>query len=356
MGKIRVAIAGVGNAASALVQGLKFYSSLEQNNPYSGLMHLTIGPYHVSDIEIVAAFDISREKVGKDISEAIFAPPNNTLKFASPPNLGVPVLRGPTLDGLGVFSAPVIKESEEKPVNVAEELKNVNAEVLVSLVPSGAIKATEFYAQAALDAGCAFINGTPAPITNEERWSNLFKERGLPLAGDDIQSQIGSTILHKEIMRLLVHRKVKIDETYVLDVGGGAESLNAVERDRNILKRKIKSRSIASLIPYEVPIVSGSSDFVDFLLNQRTSYFWIAGKYFGGAPIKIDIMITTWDGPNGAGILVDVIRGTKVAMDRTLAGPLISVSAYGFKNPPVRVDSYTAEEWFHEFIEGKRPI
>ncbi|MHA1596452.1 MAG: inositol-3-phosphate synthase [Candidatus Asgardarchaeia archaeon] len=354
MRSIKVALAGIGNLASALLQGVEYYRELSNDDPRAGIPHVNVGSYKVSSIEFVAAFDVDARKVGRDLSEAIMQPPNNTLKFSNVPKTGVVVKKGPVLDGLGNFAKDFIKLDDSKTVDVSEELKESGAEILINMTPGGSIKASEYYAKAALSSGCGFINATPSPIISRDEFRTSFRTKSIPLVGDDIQSQIGSTVILKDIIRLFVQRKVRIDETYVLDVGGDMESLNSIDRDRNKLKREIKRGSILSLMPYEAPVITGSSDFVSFMEDERRSYFWIKGTYFGGAPVRVDITVSTYDGPNGAAILLDVIRGVKIALDRGIGGALISVSAYGFKDPPIKVNPYRAEEWFHEFIEGKR--
>lgn len=355
MSKIKVALAGVGNCASALVQGIEYYKTNEDAN--LGLIHTTFGGYFPSDIDIVAAFDVSTEKVGKDLSEAIFANPNNTMKIQDVQELGIKVQKAEVLDGIGEYLKAIIQISDEEPVDVAGALEESEAEILINLVPSGAIDATQYYAEQALKAKCAFCNVTPHEIASNLKWAKKFKDTGIPVAGDDIMNQIGSTIIHKNILKMLTDRGVIIKESYCLDVGGAMESLNSLERSRT-LKREFKTAAVKSQIPSlkEVPIVAGSTDYVDFLENRRDSYFWILANYFGIAPVKIDIYLSTMDAPNSFAIVLDAIRGIKIALDRRISGALESVSAFCFKRPPIGCTIQEAEKWIDEFISGKREI
>jgi len=353
MSKIRVALIGVGNCASAIVQGVHHYKSMEKEEKAVGLSHLYLGGYHPRDIEFVSAFDVETVKVGKDLSEAIFSPPNNTLKFVDVPHLNVPVFKGPVLDGVGDYLKDVVRISESPEVDVAQRLKESGAEMVVNLLPSGAVKASQQYAEESLKAGCAFINATPAFIASDAAWDKRYKDAGLPVVGDDLVDQVGATILHKTLLRMLVDRGVRISETYQLDVGGGTESLNTLERAREA-KRIVKTRSVETALPYKASVVAGSTDYVDFLENRRDSYFWVKGFYFGGVPMQLDIRLNTVDAPNAGSVMLDVIRGTRIALDRRVAGSLLSISAYAFKHPPQMLPLETAEKWFEEFVQGKR--
>jgi len=353
MSKIRVALAGVGNCASALIQGVNYYAKAETEEQALGLRHLFLGGYHSRNIEFVCAFDVEARKVGKDLSKAIFAQPNNTLKFADMPELGVKVLKGPTLDGLGSLTKKVIKESSQPEVDVAKELKRSRAEILVNLLPSGAVKAAEWYAEQALEAGCAFVNATPVFIASKAEWANRFEKAGLPLVGDDLADQVGSTAVHKTLLKLLSQQGVRIDETYQLDVGGGTESLDTLDRTREV-KRTVKTKSVESVLPYKASVVAGSTDYVDFLENRRDSFFWIKGFYFGRVPMLLDLRLSTVDAPNAGSVLLDVIRAVKLAKDRKIGGALTSVSTYAFKHPPKMLTLETAERQFDEFVAGKR--
>ncbi len=353
MEKIRVALFGVGNCASALVQGIEHYRDAQASKEIIGLSHPDFAGYHVSDIEFVAAFDVTTSKVGLDLSEAIFAEPNNVMRFAKVPTLNVKVLKAPILDGVDDNLRALVSISEDKEVDVTRALKDSGAEIGVCLIPGSSQKATEFFANACLEAGVSFINGTPITIASDPEWQKKFEERSLVLVGDDIQDQLGSTVLHRSILQLLVARGVKVDKSYQLDVGGGAESLDSHYRGR-MRKRGVKTSAISQDLPYEAPLVAGSSDYVPFLDNGRESFFYIHGRQFGGAPVTIDIRMEVTDGPNAGPILMDAIRGTKLAIKRGIIGALESISAYGFKKPPVPTTMYRAERMVEEFLLNKR--
>jgi len=353
MPRIRVALAGVGNCASSLVQGVSYYGNAEKEEQALGLRHLSLSGYHPKDIEFVNAFDIDARKVGQDLSKAVFSKPNNTLKIAHVPKLGVQVLKGRILDGVGPLLKKVVRESPQPEVDVAKELKRSRAEVLVNLLPSGAVKATQWYAEQALKAGCAFVNATPAFIASNEEWAERFEKAALPLVGDDLADQVGSTAVHKTLLRLLSEQGVRINETYQLDVGGGTESLDTLDRTRE-LKRTVKTKSIESVLPYKASVVAGSTDYVDFLENRRDSFFWIKGFYFGKVPMLLDLRLSTVDAPNAGSVLFDVIRAVRLALDRRIGGVLTSVSAYAFKHPLEPAALEVAEQRFNEFILGKR--
>lgn len=353
MSRIRVALAGVGNCASALVQGINYYAKARNKEQTLGLRHQSLGGYRPKDIEFVCAFDIEARKVGKDLSDAIFAHPNNTLRFAKVPKLGVNVLRGQTLDGLGALTKKVIRESTEPEVDATKELQRSKAEILVNLLPSGALQATEWYADQALKTGCAFVNASPVSVASDKKWTRRFEKAGLPVVGDDLADQVGSTAVHKTLLRLLSEQGVHINETYQLDVGGGTESLDTLDRTRE-LKRTVKTKSIESVLPYKASVVAGSTDYVDFLENRRDSFFWIKGLYFGRVPMLLDLRLSTVDAPNAGSVLLDVIRAVKLAMNRKIGGALTSVSAYAFKHPLEMLTLEAAEKRFAEFVAGKR--
>ena len=355
MNGIKVAIVGVGNVASALIQGVEYYKNARTEEETAGLSHPDFAGYHIGDIQFVAAFDVADTKVGFDLSEAIFAKPNNVMKFNEIPKTGIKVLKGPLLDGVDDILKALVRVSDASEADVVKVLKESGAEILINLLPGSAEQATKYYADIALKAGCAFINGAPIPIASDLEWSKKFEEAGIPLVGDDIQDQLGSTVLHRNILQLLVSRGVKVDKSYQLDVGGGAESLDSHYRGR-MRKRGVKSEAISQDLPYDAPLVAGSSDYVDFMDNSRDSYFYINGRQFGGAPIKIDIRMEVTDGPNAGPILLDAIRGTKLALKRGIAGSLESISAYGFKMPPTPTTMYRAERWVEEFLLGKRKL
>jgi len=353
MGTIRIAIAGIGNCCSSLLQGMEYY---KQNGYQSlGIIHDTFGGYKPSDIKVVAAFDVVTNKVGKDIAEAIHAEPNNTPKIVDVQKFGVIVQMGEMKDGITDSLKEILKVSDATPVDVASVLVENKVDLLINLVPSGATETTEYYAKQALKAKCGFVNATPHPIASDENWAKSFKDTGVPVVGDDIMNQIGSTIIHKNLLKMLVDRGILIKETYCLDVGGAMESLNSIERSRWI-KRKFKSDAVKSQISelQDVPVVSGSTDFVDFLENRRESYFWIKGNYFHNAPLTIDIRLTTIDAPNSFAIVIDAIRGLKLALDRKTVGPIESVSAFCCKRPPKQATIQEAEQMLDDFISGKR--
>jgi len=343
VGKVRVAVAGVGNACSALVQGIQYYKN---NGGSDGLLHAEVGGYGVSEIEIVSAFDIAETKVGKDLSEAIFAPPNNAPKFVDVPELGVRVQMSHPLDEAegGARSFDV---ASLHPVDVVGRLREEGGDVLVNLISGGSENSSRFYAEACLEAGCAFLNATPTGIASEGPWAERFREAGLALAGDDLLDQVGATVVHMGLLEFLHGRGVVVDESYQLDVGGGTESVDTLERTRE-RKRSIKTAAVTKSVPYKFPLVSGSTDFVDFLGNQRDSFFWVKGTYFGGAPFTMDVKLSTVDAPNSGAILIDAIRGLKTASDRGMGGAIIPVSSYAFKKPP---ESHTLAESYGLFRE-----
>ncbi len=355
MGKIKVAIAGVGNCASALVQGVFYYKDVKEDEFVPGVMHNVLGGYKISDIEFVAAFDIDARKVGKDLSEAIFTEPNCTVKFADVPELGVEVQKGPVLDGIGKYLKEVIPvDKKQEEVDVAEVLEESGAEILVNFLPVGSEKATRFYAEQAIKAGCAFVNCIPVFIASDPEWQKKFEEAGLPVAGDDIKSQVGATIVHRVLAKLFVDRGVKIEESYQLNIGGNTDFYNMLQEERLASKRHSKTEAVQSLIPYKVPLRIGPSDYVDFLNDTKVCYIYIRGTKFGGVPIELDLKLRVIDSPNSAGVAVDAIRATKIALDRGIAGPLISVSAYCFKHPPEQYPDSVAKKMLEEFAEGKR--
>ena len=346
MTKVKVALIGVGNCASAFVQGLHYYGSSEGD--FTGLRNPTIGSMKPSDIQVVSAFDVDDRKVGKDLAEAVFAQPNNTLQMTDVPHTGVIVNKGPLLDGVGQSTKNVVKISTVPDANVATTLRDREAEVVVNLLPSGAAEATRWYAEQALKARCAFVNATPNFIASDAAVAKRFSETGLPVAGDDLVDQVGSTALHKTLLNLLSANGVRITETYQLDVGGGTESLDTLERTREA-KRAIKTQSVASSLPYKAEVVAGTTDYVDFLQNKRDSYFWISGAYFGNSPMQIDLKFSTVDAPNAGSVLFDVVRAMKMALIKKQKGSIAPVCAYAFKHPPQIVSLEEAEENFKKF-------
>jgi myo-inositol-1-phosphate synthase len=350
--EIRVALVGVGNSASALVQGIEYYKDAKEDANVPGLMHVKFGSYHIRDVKFVAAFEINKEKIGKDLSEAIFTAPNCCAKFAEVPNLGVKVSGGPVLDGAAdhmkeVFS---VYKNEVSATHVAEVLEKSEAEILVNYLPVGSQNATRFYAQAALDADCAFINCIPEFIASDSAWSKKFEEKKLPVAGDDIKSQLGATILHRAIAKLCVDRGVMIDETYQLNLGGDTDFLNMTVEERLKTKRISKTEAVKSLVPYDLPTRIGPSDYVPFLGNKKICYLWLKGRKFGDRPLTISVKLEVEDSPNSAGVVIDIIRAVKIALDRKIGGALLSISSYAFKHPPIQVPDPVAKRAVEEFI------
>jgi len=357
MPKVKVAIAGVGNCASALIQGVQYYKDARAEEKVPGLMHVDFGGYHVRDIEFVTGFEVNREKIGKDLSEAIFASPNCCERFAEVPELGVKVLAGPILDGVAPYMAEpfrIYDANREKSVEVAEALKESEADILVSYVPVGSCNATRYYAQASLDAKCAFVNCIPEFIASDKVWGKKFEDKGLPVAGDDIKSQLGATILHRNIVKLCVDRGLMIDETYQLNLGGDTDFQNMTSEERLKTKRVSKTEAVTSLVSYPVPTRIGPSDYVPFLGDKKICYIYLKGRKFGNRPITVTAKLEVEDSPNSAGVVIDVIRAVKLALDRGVSGPLTSISSYAFKHPPIQVPDDEAKHWVEEFIAGKR--
>lgn len=356
MSKVKIAIAGVGNCASALIQGIHYYKKNNVNtNEIVGLAQYDLAGITPGDIEVVAAFDVNEKKVGKDLSEAIFAEPNNTVKITDVPNLGIRVQKAPTMDGIGKYLKPIVKiSSEPDVVSISQAVKDAGAEILVNYLPVGSTKAVEFYASEAIKAHVPFINAMPVFIASNPTWQEKFVEAGLPTAGDDVMSQLGATVLHKTIVKLCVDRGVKVDETYQLNIGGDADFLNMLEEGRLVDKRISKTSAVRAMSPYEVPTRIGPSDYVPFLDNDKVCYVWLKGRYFGNIPLTIDLKLHVIDAYDSAGVMVDAIRGTKVGLDRGVRGPLESISAYCFKHPPVQMPYTQAKQAFMEFVEGKR--
>lgn len=355
MSKVKVAIAGIGNCASALIQGISYYSRNSSTSEIIGLTQYSLAGITPADIEVVAAFDVNESKVGKDISEAIFAKPNNTVKIAEVPTKGVKVQKAPVLDGIGKYLKPVVKISSQPEIpSVAKAINDSGAEILVNYLPVGSTKAVEFYANEAIKANVPFINAMPVFIASDQRWQSKFAEAGLPTAGDDVMSQLGATVLHKTIVKLCVDRGVKVDETYQLNIGGDSDFLNMLEEERLVDKRISKTSAVRAMSPYEVPTRIGPSDYVPFLDNDKVCYVWLKGRYFGNIPLTIDLKLHVIDAYDSAGVMVDAIRGTKIGRDRGVKGPLESISAYCFKHPPVQMPYNEAKQAFLEFVEGRR--
>ncbi len=354
---VNVAIAGVGNCAAALIQGVEYYKDVKREEQVPGLMHVDFGGYHVRDIKFVAAFEVNQEKIGKDLAEAIWVKPNVCARFAEVPRSGVKVTEGPALDGVASHMREAFCHDGFERVDgshVADVLKDIDADMLVNFLPVGSHDATLVYAQACLDAGCAFVNCIPEFVASNVNWSEKFKEKGLPVAGDDIKSQLGATILHRSLARLCVDRGIEINETYQLNLGGNTDFLNMTVEDRLKSKRISKTEAVTSLLPYDVPTRIGPSDYVPFLQDKKICYLYIKGKKFGNQPVTVRAKLEVEDSPNSAGVSIDVIRAVKLAKDRGVAGPLISISSYAFKHPPTQVPDDVARGWVEDFITGKR--
>jgi myo-inositol-1-phosphate synthase len=356
MGKLRLAIAGVGNCASSLVQGLEYYRDANPADNVPGLMHVELGGYHVRDIEVVAAFDVDAGKVGQDVGKAIWAGQNNTIKFANVGDLGVCVMRGPTLDGLGRYYREVVEESPAPVVDVADILANSNADVLVSYLPVGSELAQKHYAQASLDAKVAFVNAIPVFIASDPAWASKFTNAGVPIIGDDIKSQLGSTIAHRVLARLFEDRGLVLDRTYQLNFGGNMDFKNMLERERLESKKISKTQAVTSQIERGISsrdIHVGPSDHVDWLDDRKWAYIRLEGRNFGDVPLNIELKVEVWDSPNSAGVVTDAVRCAKVALDRGIGGPLLAPSAYFMKSPPAQYHDDEAHDMVEQFIAGK---
>ncbi|MGD7706360.1 inositol-3-phosphate synthase [Microlunatus sp. Y2014] len=358
MGAIRVAIAGVGNCANALVQGVKYYADADPAQTVPGLMHVVFGDYHVGDVEFVAAFDVDALKVGTDLSEAIWASENNTIKFCDVPPLGLKVLRGPTLDGMGRYYRETITESDAEPVDVAQVLRDTKADVLVSYLPVGSEEANRHYAQAALDAGVGFVNALPVFIASDPEWAEKFTAAGVPIIGDDIKSQVGATITHRVLAKLLEDRGIELDRTYQLNIGGNMDFKNMLERDRLESKKISKTQSVTSNVQRdlgEANVHIGPSDYVQWLDDRKWAYVRLEGRAFGDVPLNLEYKLEVWDSPNSAGIIIDAIRATKIALDRGIGGPLLSASSYLMKSPPDQLPDELGRQKLEAFIRGEEP-
>jgi myo-inositol-1-phosphate synthase len=352
--KIRVAIVGAGNCASSFVQGVQFYGDVRGDEPIPGLMHNVLGGYSVGDIEFVCAFDVDANKVGRDLSEAVLVESNNTMRFADVPELGAPVLRGPTLDGLGVFYRDAVEESSAEPVDVAKELRERNVDVVVSYLPVGSERATRYYVEQALQAGVGFVNCIPVFIASDPEWERKFKEANLPIVGDDIKSQVGATIVHRQLAKLFEDRGITIDRTYQLNFGGNMDFKNMLERERLASKKLSKTNSVRSNVSQELPdrdIHIGPSDHVPWLDDQKWAYIRLEGHGFGNAPMSVELKLQVWDSPNSAGVVVDAVRCCKLALDRGVGGSLVGPSAYFMKSPPVQYPDDIARSMTEDFIE-----
>ncbi len=354
--KVRVAIIGVGNCASSFVQGLHFYKDAADTDRIPGLMHVNLGGYHIRDIEISAAIDIVDTKVGKDLCEAIYAYPNNTYKFADVPVTGITVARGMTHDGLGKYLSQILKKAPGPTADIVKILKDTGTDVVVNYLPVGSEMATKWYVEQVLDAGCAFVNCIPVFIASQAYWGERFRQRGLPILGDDIKSQVGATILHRVLTSLFVDRGVKLDRTYQLNFGGNTDFLNMLERERLESKKISKTGAVTSMLPYQLPeqdIHVGPSDYVPWLTDRKWCYIRMEGTTFGEVPLNLEAKLEVWDSPNSAGVVIDAVRCAKLALDRGLSGPIIAPSSYFFKTPPKQFKDELCREMTEAYIRGE---
>jgi len=358
MGKVRVAIAGVGNCANSLIQGVEYYRNAEAGTQIPGLMHVELGGYHVGDVEFVAAFDVDALKVGQDLSKAMWASENNTIKFCDVPQLDIEVQRGPTLDGLGKYYRVTVEESATEPVDVVQALKDSEADVLVAYLPVGSEEAIRFYAQAAIDAGVAFVNAIPVFIASDPVWAQKFYDAGVPIVGDDIKSQVGATIMHRNLARLFEDRGVELEHTYQLNFGGNMDFMNMLERDRLESKKISKTQSVTSQLDNGISaedVHIGPSDHVPWLSDRKWAYIRLEGKAFGDVPLNAELKLEVWDSPNSAGVIIDAVRCAKVALDRGMGGPLLAPSSYFMKSPPVQFRDAEAHAFVNAFAAGEDP-
>jgi len=356
MGSVRVAIVGVGNCASSLIQGVEYYRNADPTDRVPGLMHVTFGDYHVSDVKFVAAFDVDAKKVGMDLAEAIVASENNTITLCDVPPTGVTVQRGPTFDGLGQYYREIIEESSAEPVDVVQALRDAEVDVVVSYLPVGSEQADKFYAQAAIDAGCAFVNALPVFIASDPAWAQKFTDAGLPIVGDDIKSQVGATIVHRALAKLFEDRGVELLRTYQLNFGGNMDFMNMLERNRLVSKKISKTQSVTSQIPHEMvksDVHIGPSDHVPWLDDRKWAYIRLEGRSFGDTPLNAELKLEVWDSPNSAGVIIDAVRAAKIAKDRGIGGPILSASSYFMKSPPQQYNDHDAKEAVEAFIRGE---
>ncbi|MBA2457240.1 MAG: inositol-3-phosphate synthase [Nocardioidaceae bacterium] len=355
MASVRVAIVGVGNCATSLVQGVEFYRDADPDGVVPGLMHVTFGDYHVGDIEVVAAFDVDAKKVGFDLAEATRASENNTIRICDVPPTGVIVQRGHTLDGLGRYYRETIEESDTEPVDVLRVLRDTRTDVLVSYLPVGSEVADKFYAQCAIDAGVAFVNALPVFIASDPEWAQKFTDAGVPIVGDDIKSQVGATITHRVLAKLFEDRGVVLDRTYQLNVGGNMDFKNMLERDRLESKKVSKTQAVTSNIDHDLGarnVHIGPSDYVAWLDDRKWAYVRLEGRAFGDVPLTMEYKLEVWDSPNSAGIIIDAVRAAKIALDRGIGGPLLSASSYLMKSPPVQRPDDEGRDSVEAFIRG----
>lgn len=354
-GKVRVAIIGVGNCASSLVQGVHYYQETEEGEDIPGLMHAQVGGYHVRDIEFSAAFDVVKGKVGKDLSEAIWVEPNNTIKFAEVPHLNVPVHRGMTHDGLGEHLRKKVEKAPGPTDDIVRILKETGTDVVVNFLPVGSEMATKWYVEQVLDAGCAFVNGIPVFIATSDYWSKRFEDHGLPVIGDDIKSQVGATIVHRVLTNLLRDRGVHLDRTYQLNFGGNMDFYNMLDMDRLESKKISKTQAVTSQLPYDLGednVHVGPSDYVPWMTDRKWAHIRMEGRSFGDVPLNIELKLEVWDSPNSAGVMIDAVRFAKIGLDRGLSGPLKAPSSYFMKTPPQQYTDDVARQEVEHFLEG----
>jgi myo-inositol-1-phosphate synthase len=354
--KVRVAIIGVGNCASALIQGVQYYQDTPEDERIPGLMHVSLGGYHVRDIQFTAAFDVVTGKVGCDLSEAIFASPNNTYKFSDVPHLDVPVSRGMTHDGLGKYLSQILKKAPGPTADIIGILRDTKTDVVVNFLPVGSEMATKWYVEQILEAGCAFVNGIPVFIASSEYWGKRFKDHGLPIIGDDVKSQVGATILHRSLTSLFVDRGVRLDRTYQLNFGGNTDFLNMLERERLESKKISKTGAVTSMLPYPIAaddVHVGPSDYVPWLTDRKWCYVRMEGTTFGDVPLNLEAKLEVWDSPNSAGVIIDAVRCAKLALDRGLSGPIIGPSSYFMKTPPKQFRDDIARNMTEAYIKGE---
>jgi myo-inositol-1-phosphate synthase len=356
--KVRVGIIGVGNCASSLIQGVHYYQDADEETDVPGLMHVDLGGYHIKDIQFTAAFDVIVGKVGEDLSKAILAPPNNTIQFSKVPKLDVPVHRGMTHDGLGNYLGSKVKKAPGPTDDIVGILKKTKTDVVVSFLPVGSEMATKWYVEQVLEAGCAFVNCIPVFIASSDYWAGRFTERGLPVIGDDIKSQVGATITHRVLTALFDDRGVRLDHTYQLNFGGNMDFFNMLDRERLESKKISKTNAVTSQLPYPVKeedIHVGPSDYVPWLTDRKWCYVRMEGTTFGDVPLNLELKLEVWDSPNSAGVVIDAVRCAKLALDRGLRGPVIEPSAYFMKTPPAQYKDDLARQMTEDFITGKRP-
>ena len=356
MGSVRVAIVGVGNCAASLIQGVHYYRDADPDTQVPGLMHVQFGPYHVRDIKVVAAFDVDAKKVGRDLSEAIVASENNTIKICDVPPLGVTVQRGQTLDGLGKYYQMTVEESDDEPVDIVQALRDAKVDVLVSYLPVGSEDADRFYAQCAIDAGVAFVNALPVFIASNPEWAAKFAAAGIPIVGDDIKSQVGATITHRVLAKLFEDRGVILERTMQLNVGGNMDFKNMLERERLESKKISKTQAVTSQLSHDIGkdnVHIGPSDYVPWLDDRKWAYVRLEGRAFGDVPLNMEYKLEVWDSPNSAGIIIDAVRAAKIALDRGIGGPVLSASSYFMKSPPEQYRDSDAREAVEKFIRGE---